>query len=79
MATQYGTSPSQPAKSEFILWGAESSNATGGGLRHGAGTSGFKNAYARRFLAGSFKFREYLQQETTKSDFFCADLYNGSS
>ena len=27
-------------------------------------------AYARGFLAGSFKFWEYLQQETTKCGFF---------
>ena len=30
--------------------------------------------YARRFLAGSFKFWEYLQQETTKCGFFLTDL-----
>ena len=37
-------------------------------------TSGCNNAYARRFLAGSFKFWEYLQQETTKCGFFLTDV-----
>ena len=30
-----------------------------------------RRAYARRFLAGSFNFWEYLQQEKTKCGSFC--------